>query len=134
MVLQVRHQAPLVIPWGHMRSFVGWSLIHPLRPPLYKGCSEILHLFRWSTHTQHSTHTQLITNNTNNTITTTTTNPNHFCQTPLHIFGKKMVASLLPESALFFSLALSPSFFLGFLSCLPTFRIPPLNLYIFFKI
>ena len=42
----------------------------------------------------------------------------------------KMAASLLPASAsCFFSLALSPSFFLRFLSCSPTFRVPPLKLF-----
>jgi hypothetical protein len=33
---------------------------------------------------------------------------------------------------MFFSLALSPSFFLRFFSCLPTFRVPPLK-FAFFK-
>ena len=38
-----------------------------------------------------------------------------------------MAASLLPDSTLCFFPALSPSFFLWFLSCLPTFRVPPLK-------
>ena len=38
-----------------------------------------------------------------------------------------MAASLLPDSTLCFFPALSPSFFLRFLSCLPTFRVPPLK-------
>ena len=46
-----------------MRSFVGWSLICPLHqkytidPLLNKGSLEVLHLFRWSTHTPTRTRT-----------------------------------------------------------------------------
>ena len=43
--------------------------------------------------------------------------PRRFYQTPIHVF----------------SLALSPSFFLRFLSCSPTFRVPPLKWHIFFS-
>ena len=38
-----------------------------------------------------------------------------------------MAASLLPDSTSCFFLALSPFFFLRFLSCSPTFRVPPLK-------
>ena len=41
-----------------------------------------------------------------------------FYQTPLYVFFP----------------ALSPSFFLRFLSCLPTFRVPPLKLFLFSKL
>ena len=70
------------------------------------------------------------TTNTTNTINTTT-KPNHTATAfpPGSSDGReKMAASLLPAStSFFFSLALSPSFFLRFLSCWPTFRVPPVK-------
>ena len=75
------------------------------------------------------------TSTTNTTNTTTTTNPSHIAEA---------FQSLLPDSPSYFWIdngrvaftrllynffpALSPSFFLRFLSCLPTFRVPPLKL------